>query len=205
MIRLTHARTAELQDVLEPGRARAVPATIAATIPVPVAAAPATPSSPAQEPTAVRPEGRVAEAEARARAPTQPADVTGQAPTASEHAPLTRAADPGELRLTRLVGAGKPVTLLPGSHITLSLRTEGRVSGSASLNRYSGAYTLSPDGTIEWAKPGFVTTRMAGPVELMNQESLFLELLAKTTKLRQDASGAVLQTEDGSIVLTFSR
>lgn len=63
--------------------------------------------------------------------------------------------------------------LVDGTDVTIAFDGEG-VAGSAGCNRYSGSYTLDGD-TITFGP--FVTTRMACPQPIMQQESAFLTAL----------------------------
>lgn len=63
----------------------------------------------------------------------------------------------------------------------LEFSKEGRIAGSASVNRIMGAYTL--EGERLTIKPGGMTM-MAGPEELMQQEQAFTAALATVTAYR---------------------
>ena len=82
--------------------------------------------------------------------------------------------------------------------ITAVFGADGTLAGSASVNQYSTTYTtsgktMSIDGAV-------VTTKMAGPEDLMRQEAAYLAALPKTATFSvegdelwlRDASGAAL-------------
>ena len=94
------------------------------------------------------------------------------------------------------------LTLDPNPPITLSLATDGHVSGSAAINRYHGVYTLSDDGKFALTGP-LATTRMAGSPELMALEGSFLGALGKVTALQPTEGGAALWNDDRSVLLEF--
>ena len=109
---------------------------------------------------------------------------------------------------------GEPATLLRGaewvvedlngggiidrSRITLNFGADGRISGRASCNQYTGGYTLTGESlTLSQA----ATTRMACEPSLMNQEDKFLELLRNTRRFTLNPDGAlILHTGDGRTI-----
>src|SRR3954447_196326 len=72
-----------------------------------------------------------------------------------------------EYRLVQMVVGGDEVALPDEPAITLKLVTETVVAGKASVNVYFGGFDLDDQGHIFWQKPGFASTMMAGPPELM--------------------------------------
>jgi heat shock protein HslJ/uncharacterized protein YecT (DUF1311 family) len=110
-----------------------------------------------------------------------------------------------EWRLVGLVVAGTPTPIVPGSAITIRFDDNGLARGAASLNRYQGGYQLGPDGALVWVGPGFVTTRMAGPPDLMQQEAVFLEALQAASRLRIEKGTLLLESANGGTRLTFER
>jgi heat shock protein HslJ len=83
--------------------------------------------------------------------------------------------------------------------------SDGRVTGYAGVNRFGGTYTFSPGGVLTWPGAGLVTTRMAGPPELMEKEQAYLKGLPKTTRAIVASAGLQLQSDDGSTVLVFEQ
>lgn len=87
-------------------------------------------------------------------------------------------------------GAG----LIDGSRATLSFGDNGRVSGRASCNAYTGQYSLSGEGLSISETAG---TMMACAAPLMRQEALFLGVLRDVRRFDFRPDGAlVLQTDD---------
>jgi len=78
---------------------------------------------------------------------------------------------------------------------------EGEVAGFASVNRFSGSMQLDGREKIRWSP--FRSTRMAGPRELMNQESAFLQALPRTCRLSLDGTCLYAQSDDGQVELVF--
>ncbi|MFB2764535.1 MULTISPECIES: META domain-containing protein [Marinobacter] len=89
---------------------------------------------------------------------------------------------------------GDPVA--EGSDVTIAFTDEGRVSGSASCNRYQGGWDAN--GTqLELSR--MAATRMACPEPLMQQENRFLKLLGDVQHYQFEADGRlVLETADGT-------
>lgn len=104
-------------------------------------------------------------------------------------------------------GAQAVVSLVPGSTITAAFASDGTLSGNAGVNTYRSDYSTTAGGsgttTISISPP--VTTRTAGPQELIEQEQGYLAALesAATFTVRGDT----LELRDGSdaIAVTMTR
>jgi heat shock protein HslJ len=81
---------------------------------------------------------------------------------------------------------------------------DGKVSGFGAVNRFNGSYAFGPDGRLGWPGTGFVTTRKAGPPELMEKERFYLRALPETDRAILGNRVLRLQSEGESTVLTFS-
>jgi heat shock protein HslJ len=108
-------------------------------------------------------------------------------------------------RLTSMMQAGRKSDITPDTKVTIVFTEDGHVSGKAPINAYNGGFSLSAGMRIEWRKPGFNMTRMAGPPALMQVEDDYLQALARCTQLRFEDSGLLLENHDRSIVLTYSQ
>jgi hypothetical protein len=64
---------------------------------------------------------------------------------------------------------------------------------------------LREGGRIEWLQQGFSLERNSGRFDAPDPDEAILDDLALTTRLRLDAPGLVLQSEDGSVSLGFAR
>lgn len=111
----------------------------------------------------------------------------------------------------KLAGCGgDPATLLQGrewvvedingkgvidrSRATLNFGADGRVSGRSSCNNYTAQYTLTGEGLTVSKAAG---TMMACEPPLMQQESLFLDVLQNVRRFDLGPDGAlILQTDD---------
>jgi heat shock protein HslJ/membrane-bound inhibitor of C-type lysozyme len=79
--------------------------------------------------------------------------------------------------------------IIDRSRMTLRFGSDGRVSGKASCNKYSGTYWLTGEGlTIS----GDVVTRRSCAESLMNQEREFLDVLRGVQRFSMSPDGAVI-------------
>jgi heat shock protein HslJ len=78
--------------------------------------------------------------------------------------------------------------------ISIQFTSDGKVSGSAGCNRYSGTYTVS--GKSMQISPSLATTRMACSQEIMDQENAYLKTLGDVKSY--SVSGDQLTLQDGS-------
>jgi heat shock protein HslJ len=90
------------------------------------------------------------------------------------------------------------------ANITLVFGPDGKVSGFGSVNRFHGAYAFAQDGKLSWPGPGFITTRKAGPPELMEKERAYLEALPKTDRAILQKRSLQLESEGESTLLLFT-
>ena len=96
-----------------------------------------------------------------------------------------------EWTVESLGGAG----LVEGSRVTLAFGADGRVSGSASCNGFTGAYALTGEGL---SIGNVATTRKACPPPLMEQEAAFLAALGTVQRFEITPEGKLaLLAEDG--------
>ncbi|MEO8006525.1 MAG: META domain-containing protein [Betaproteobacteria bacterium] len=110
-----------------------------------------------------------------------------------------------EWRLVKWLSSGVEKTIAPDSPVTIAFDPSGKVSGNASVNRFTGTYRFDEDGRLRWPPAGFALTRMAGSPALMSQERAFLTSLKRTSTYKVDGQQLVLQSPNASIVLTFAR
>lgn len=101
-----------------------------------------------------------------------------------------------------LTSWAEPDPIPAGVTITAEF-SDGRVAGSAGVNRYGAAVTSGTDGsfTIDPA----VTTRMAGPADAMAAETAYLERLQAATSYSVDGDTLVINDADGESSLIFNR
>lgn len=109
-----------------------------------------------------------------------------------------------EWHLIKMTLDGEPNPMIENSKVTFACSHEGQVTGVASINRYFGNLKLAENGGIVWNK-AFGMTRMAGPPELMDQESLFMDALLKTSRMVLNDSKLELKNKDRSVELEFGK
>lgn len=85
----------------------------------------------------------------------------------------------------------------PGS-FTFLCNDEGLAMGKSGINSYRGNLELTPSGQVLWNTDSFVSTKMAGPPQLMDQESAYLRALARTQEAYLKANGGRLVLRDAS-------
>lgn len=100
---------------------------------------------------------------------------------------------------------GEILSLVDDSVISFQCTLEGRVAGSASVNRYFGSFTFDEQGQLIWPNPGFGSTMMAGPPALMEQEQRYLQTLTETRRMDLENGDLVLSNADNATVLRFRR
>ncbi len=110
-----------------------------------------------------------------------------------------------EWRLVRRMTNGREQPLAENSRVSLVLSESGTVVGRTSVSVYSGRYTLHDGGRLDWWQGGFLIERTSGRFDVSDPDEDVLDELARTTRLRLSSPGLILQSDDGSVVLTFAR
>lgn len=98
--------------------------------------------------------------------------------------------------LTDLAGTA-PVA---GSSITAQFGADGRLSGSAGCNQYSGAYTVS-GSSLQISQ--LISTMMACEAALMDQEGIYLKTLEQVKSFAITGDRLVLKDASGKALLTY--
>ncbi len=124
-----------------------------------------------------------------------------------EPAPITRARQ-SELTerqwvLARIVESQEVILAPEKPNMTITFFPDGKVAGGAPVNRYFGRYQLDDAGRLQWPGPGFASTMMAGPPELMDQEQEYFRSLRKASRILKTVQGIHIANDDGSLVLMF--
>ncbi len=101
----------------------------------------------------------------------------------------------------RLVAWSEPSIDPAGFTITASF-DDGRVSGTAAVNSYSGECAV---GGITFSPGAIARTEMAGPPEAMEAEALYFELLGQAETYVTDGDVLTIQGASGSALLVFER
>jgi heat shock protein HslJ/uncharacterized protein YecT (DUF1311 family) len=108
-------------------------------------------------------------------------------------------------RLIKWVANGTERTVVADSNVTIAFDPSGKVSGNATVNRYSGTYRFDVDGRLKWPSSGFTLTRTAAAPALLAQERAFLTALRRTSLYKTDGQQLILESANASVVLTFIR
>ena len=110
-----------------------------------------------------------------------------------------------EWLLEKMVLDNQEIAMIKDSIISFSYRGERKVAGKASINQYFGNFEINDKGDISWQKTKFGMTRMAGPPNLMDQETAYMKALAGTDRMYHMDSTLVLENKDGSNLLQFKK
>lgn len=88
--------------------------------------------------------------------------------------------------------------------LTLELDREGRVSGSAGCNRFTGTYELAPEGGIRLG-PLATTRKLCPDPEVMALEQEYLAALQRAAVVELSGERLGLRDADGATQATFRR
>jgi heat shock protein HslJ len=99
---------------------------------------------------------------------------------------------------------GRPVIMDIDANMTISFGADGKATGYASVNRFGGTYAFDEAGALAWPGRGFMTTRKAGPPELMEKENAYLRALPKVNRAILNGAMLQLQSDDGSTALLYT-
>lgn len=98
-------------------------------------------------------------------------------------------------------GRGGLQGLATSSTVTAKFGSDGSLAGSAGVNQYSTTYTKSGDTMSISAK--IVSTQMAGPADLMEQEAAYLAALPKTATYTIDGDELWLRDSTGAAMAVY--
>ncbi len=96
------------------------------------------------------------------------------------------------------------VSVTAGSRLTLQFGADGRVSGSAGCNRFTGPYTSSAD-RVAIGKLAATRKVCNQPRNVMEQEDAFLKALSSAAAVRVDANRLELRTGGDAIAVVAAR
>jgi heat shock protein HslJ len=91
--------------------------------------------------------------------------------------------------------------LVPGSGITTQFTSDGKISGSAGCNQYSGTYTIS--GTSMQISSTLSSTRMACAQEIMDQETAYLKALGEVKMYTVSETELLLSDANNKSILVY--
>ncbi len=123
------------------------------------------------------------------------AGCTGQAPQ-------TRLDGTG-WTLTGYMHNGTVISVIPGTMITMDFGAEGKISGSAGCNHYFASSEVKGSG-ITIGQAGSTEMYCANP-GVMEQESVFLTLLGRSTNVIVNSDNLTMSDDHGVVILTFAK
>ena len=88
---------------------------------------------------------------------------------------------------------------------TMTIGTDGRVSGFAGINRYTSSLDVDRLQKGDFKLDGIAATRMAGSQEMMDVESKFTQALHEVTGFKLDGGNLNLTRGLDDTLLKFSR
>lgn len=91
--------------------------------------------------------------------------------------------------------------LVPGSGITAQFTSDGKISGSAGCNQYSGTYTTS--GTSMQISSTLSSTRMTCSQEIMDQETAYLKALGEIKVYTVSVTELILSDGNNKNLLVY--
>ncbi|MDX2114450.1 MAG: META domain-containing protein [Planctomycetota bacterium] len=126
---------------------------------------------------------------------------SAEAPTGGGAAGVNERPGPiaGEWTLQKLRGLSVPQGETPGRSVGFTVLTDGSIAGFSGVNRFSGRLDAAGLERGEFRMPGAVSTKMAGPPELMKLEGDFLRALEEAE--RYVANESTLTLFEGNDVL----
>lgn len=100
-------------------------------------------------------------------------------------------------------GAGPDQPVSSDSIITAVFGTDGALAGKATINQYSTTYALTAGGRMT-IDPQIVSTKMAGPEDLMTQEAAYFAALPKTATYSIEGDQLWLKGASGAVIIQFA-
>ena len=85
--------------------------------------------------------------------------------------------------------------------ITLGFGGGGQLFGNAAVNSFASDYETSDDGELSFGQ--IITTRMAGPAEMMELEAKIIELLSKVEAYEVSGKNLTLKDGNGTTLLVY--
>lgn len=92
---------------------------------------------------------------------------------------------------------GNLIQALPDKEVTLTFNEDKSLGGNSGVNLYGGEYMI--DGT-KIAIGNLMSTEMAGPEPLMNQESTFLKILQSAESFDMEGQTLTITGTEGVLV-----
>ncbi|MFC1466661.1 MAG: META domain-containing protein [Candidatus Brachytrichaceae bacterium NZ_4S206] len=96
------------------------------------------------------------------------------------------------------------VGVLQDTELTVSFGADGRVSGSAGCNNFTGSFTQTGDA-IEISPLASTAKMCPDPAGIMEQEAQFLQAMQSAKVIQLDGDRLTLRTADGAMAVTLRR
>ena len=100
-------------------------------------------------------------------------------------------------------GKGANQTVIPGNVPTAVFGPDNQLSGSGGCNQYSATYTTTASNGITITQP--ITTLMACPEPIMQQETQYLSLLQQATMYNISGDQLAMFDKNGVQILTYKK
>lgn len=97
------------------------------------------------------------------------------------------------------------VSVITGSELNAKFSEDGRVSGSAGCNNFTGSYTVEGDNSVKIGPLASTRKWCPTPEGLMEQERQFLAALASAATYRVDGNRMEMRTARDALAATFTR
>jgi heat shock protein HslJ len=124
--------------------------------------------------------------------------LVGGCGNAGTQADDSRALEGKTWRATAIAGVTKVQTAKGAATATFSA---GQAGGSGSVNSWGASYTTGPGNTIQIS--ALVTTEMAGPQDLMDQEAAYYAALPKAATYKVTETTLSLFDGGGTALVTY--
>ena len=111
--------------------------------------------------------------------------------------------DKWEMRLLRI--NGQAISVDQPREFTFLCNSDGEAMGKSGINTYRGAMQVTSNGQILWDTDSFASTKMAGPPQLMEQETQYLRALSGTRQAFVKSGGGrlILRDVSGDIYIEY--
>jgi heat shock protein HslJ len=96
------------------------------------------------------------------------------------------------------------VSALAGTNLTMAFAADGKVSGSAGCNGYTGPYTLE-GRNLALGRTAATRLMCARPEGVMEQEQQFLKALETVANARFEGARLELRTAEGALAVTLTK
>jgi heat shock protein HslJ len=101
-------------------------------------------------------------------------------------------------------GTQAVVSVLAGTDVSIRFSADGRVSGSAGCNDFTGTYSLSGQ-TLTIGATATTRKTCAQPEGVMKQEGMFLKALSTVAIVRMDGERLELRARNGGLLVRAAR